>query len=281
MSGPDHRRAEALLALGRPRDAVALLETVPDDGAPGVAHLRLRGRALRASGRVFDAEAAFREALSLAPGEPGLRADLAATLHAQGRHEEALVHAQEACALQPDVYAWHGLRGVIADVLGRRAEAAAAFAQACALAPGDAEVRVLLGWHGLQAEQPAVAEGAFRAALGLAPGHAEALHGLARARLAQGDWEQARGVWLDALAVDPRLRDAALDRARTFGTARWRFVRALAGTSRAVSLGLGALAGGVLAGFAAAPGALLLGGSFLCLAAAPPLARRAVSGRWM
>ena len=250
-----------------------LLEGLPEREQPTAAYLRLRGRALRAAGRVFDAEAAFREAMEIQPADAALLADLATTLLGQKRHVEAHGLAVEACALRPEVAAFHCLRGVLADALERPSEAGEAYALARALAPEDAESHAMHAWHLLRAGELDAADAAFRVALSVQPGHAEALRGLARVRLERGDWEGARRGWLEALALEPRLRDGLLQRALLVGRPELRPVRALAGVSRGVSLALAGVSLVVLVAFATAPGGVLLGVSFLALAAGPPLAR--------
>jgi Flp pilus assembly protein TadD len=266
---------DALIALGRPREALALLEAAAP--APSPAVLKLRGRALRALGRHFDAEQAFRDALAGAPQDAALLADLATTLLAQCRSEEARLLAGQACGLRPDVAAWHCLRGVAADGAGASAEAAQAFAAARALAPEDAHVHAMIGWHALRDGHSDEAARAFREALAIDPSCAEALRGVARAKLLRDDWEGARASWLESLALDPLQRDRALGRALQLGTSGLRPFRTLANVPLRTSALLGTLGAVAIAIYARVPGAILLGSSLGLLAAAPPLARLALA----
>lgn len=214
---PEFRKVEALLALGRAEEAVALLEGLPARANPSPTYYRLRGRTLRASGRLFDAEAAFREGLALAPQEPSLLAELATTLYGQRRMKDALPYAREAVTLRPDVAAWHCLVGVIAESLEQDAEAERAFGLARVLAPTDAGTHTTHGWLLLRQDRVDAAEEAFRQALANDPGRPEALRGLARCALRRGDWSVARARWLETLSADPLQKDAQLQRALVLG----------------------------------------------------------------
>lgn len=209
---PEARKIEALLTLGRSDEAVKLADSLPEREAPTPEFLRLRGRALRASGRMFDAESTFREALSLSPGDAGLLADLATTLLGQKRHREALAFAREATSVRPEVSAYHALAGFLAESLGFDEEAERELAAARGLAPGDADSHVVYGFLVLRQGRAAQAEAAFRDALRADPQASEAHHGLARALAEQGDRERGLLAWNDARAIDPTLHDLKLDR---------------------------------------------------------------------
>ncbi len=264
---PEARKVEALLAMGRADDAVALAASLPERDSPTPEFLRLRGRALRAAGRVFDAEASFRAALQLAPGEPGLLADLATTLLGQRRHREALGFAREAVALRPEVAAYHALTGVLAEGLHLDEEAERELGAARMLAPSDAEAHTVYGFHALRCGRVADAEAAFTDAVRAAPYGAEALRGLARARLARDDLPAARSAWLDALGADPKLRDPTLARTIVLGHPALAPVRAAMRVPVWVSAALAAVGIGVVSQLPSA--ALVL----LALSAAGPAAR--------
>lgn len=239
------RKVEALLAMGRADEAASLADRLPEREAPTAEYLRLRGRALRAAGRHFDAEGSFRQALSLAPGDAGLLADLATTLHGQRRFKEARAYAREAVQVRPEVAAFHALLGVIAEALLYDDEAGEELAAARALAPQDVETHTAYGFHTLRLGRVPEAEAAFRAAVSLDPSAAEAFKGLARAALARGDMVAARERWQDALRCDPTLRDARLDRAVRLGHPALAPVRAAVAVPVWASAGL-AVVGGLL-----------------------------------
>lgn len=209
---PEARKIEALLHLGRADDAVTLADSLPEREEPTPEFLRLRGRALRAAGRMFDAESSFREALSLTPGDAGLLADLATTLMGQKRHREALAFAREATSARPEISAYHALAGFLAESLGFDEEAERELAAARGLAPNDADSHVVYGFLLLRQGRADQAETAFRDALRADPQASEAHHGLARALAERGDRIGGLSSWNDARAIDPTLHDLKLDR---------------------------------------------------------------------
>jgi len=209
---PELRKVEALLAMGKPGEAALLAERLPERDAPSVDFLRVRGRAFRAAGRVVDAEASFREAIALSPGDPGLAADLATTLVAQHRFKDALPFGREAVTLRPQVAAYHALVGFIADRLDYTTEARRALEMARQLAPADAETHTVLGFHLLRVGENAPAAEAFTAAITADPRRSEAFRGLAKAELAAGRWQAAKAAWTESLGIDPAQRDRLLDR---------------------------------------------------------------------
>ncbi|MDP2314974.1 MAG: tetratricopeptide repeat protein [Pseudomonadota bacterium] len=270
---PEQKKVEALLALGRNEEAVALADRLPGQDTPSVEFLRVRGRALRAAGRVFDAEASFREALALQPGDPRLLADLATTLLGQRRIKDAMPYAREAVALRPDVAAYHCLRGVVAEALGNETEAEEAMMAARELAPQDAEAHTVYGYHALRLLRVDAAERAFADALAIHPDRAEALRGLARCAVARGDWPSARTRWLDALSADPRQRDRELAPALVLGHPLLAPVRAAARVPIAVSVALAVAGTALFFLYPRAPGAVAMTVMFFALAAVGPLAR--------
>lgn len=251
---PEAKKVEALLHMGRAEEAASLAESLPEREAPTPEFLRLRGRALRATGRLFDAEGSFRDALALSPGDAGLLADLATTLLGQKRHREALAFAREAVSARPEVAAFRALVGVLAESLGMDEEAARELDAARALAPGEADLHVTYGFHVLRQGRPAEAEAAFRDALRSEPNCAEAFHGLARALADRGQKAEARLAWADALALDPTLIDLRLQKQIDPGaSADWR--QRLAGMPNWLSIGLalGGMVGALITPLIAVP----------------------------
>lgn len=208
----ESRKVEALLRLGRSDEALALAGQLPSRDHPSPEFHRLRGRALRAAGRNFDAELAFREALSYAPGDAGLLADVATSLVGQKRHREALSLARDAVAARPDRAAYHALLGIIAEALQLDEEAERELGAARSLSPGDADAHVTYGFTAIRLGKSAEAEAAFRDALAIDPQRAEAYRGLARTLAERGRLAEAKLAWADALALDPNLSDARIHR---------------------------------------------------------------------
>lgn len=259
---PEAKKVEALLHMGRAEEAASLAESLPEREAPTPEFLRLRGRALRATGRLFDAEGSFRDALALSPGDAGLLADLATTLLGQKRHREALVFAREAVSARPDTAAYRALVGVLAESLGMDEEAGRELGAARALAPGDADLHVTYGFHVLRQSRPQEAEAAFRDALRVEPNCPEAFHGLARALNDLRQKDLARLAWRDALSLDPTLTDLRLQKALDpAAQGDWRHAVADMPTWLSIGLALAGMAGSLVTPLAALPcfGAALVG----------------------
>jgi tetratricopeptide (TPR) repeat protein len=126
-------------AEGSCREAIRLArQGAGGEAAQARAYHRL-SLVLGGQGRVTEAEAALREAIRLAPGDPVRLNDLASVLHEQGRYAQAEAAAREATRLDPafrDAYLGLG------DHLARQRrprEAALAYGEAIRLDPADAE----------------------------------------------------------------------------------------------------------------------------------------------
>jgi len=129
-------RAQAALAEGDVAKAVALAERAVENSPSDAGFRALLGNTYFASGRFASAEAAYRDSLTLIPGQPELILKLALVQIAQGESSEALgLLAAAQGMLDP---ANHGLALALA---GRPADAVAVLDEV-ARAPGaDARVR--------------------------------------------------------------------------------------------------------------------------------------------
>lgn len=122
-----------LLGLGRPQEALEVLDQAlaasPDD-AEAMGH---RGLALAALRRPAEALAAFERVLALQPQHAAAAFHRAQVLQWLGRTDEALSAYDRVLALQPDhARAWSNRGGALKD-LGRNTEAVASFERALAL----------------------------------------------------------------------------------------------------------------------------------------------------
>jgi Flp pilus assembly protein TadD len=96
--------------------------------------------------RPAEAEAAFRKAIDLTPGDPELYYYLGNILDEQQKEQEAAAAYRKAIALRPQDYRpYCNLGAVLCDFLHRPAEAEASFRKAIDLQPGDYELYVNLG----------------------------------------------------------------------------------------------------------------------------------------
>src|SRR6185503_3191462 len=115
----------ALVLQGKHKEAIAEAETAPElpTDQQRIAFLQLKGAAYRAAGQRYAAEAAYREALLIAPKASSVRTDLAATLLELGRADEARTLLNELLADEPKFAAALLLRATIEAREGRRTDA--------------------------------------------------------------------------------------------------------------------------------------------------------------
>src|SRR5262245_21076463 len=88
------------------------------------------------AGRLDQAEAAYRNALSLAPGHPAVTHNLGVIAAARGQHREAIAHFDAAIAAEPQYAAAHYNRASALQALGRSRDALQSMARVCAIDPG-------------------------------------------------------------------------------------------------------------------------------------------------
>jgi tetratricopeptide (TPR) repeat protein len=171
--------------------------------APGAGRGLLNvAAALRAQGRLDEAEKVLRRLVALAPGEPGAYVNLGNVELDRGRLAAAEGWYREALARDPRMAdAWYDL-GIVLSASGRRAEAMDAYRQSIATAPSFSSARVNLA---LLQQQTGDAPGALATldeALRLDPGSAAALSNRAvlrglSGRLAEALEDARRSVRLD------------------------------------------------------------------------------------
>lgn len=94
-----------------------LAESRPQDAA---ARLRLGHALLQGTGRVAEAEAAYRQALGVAPEDTAAWAGLGAALNAQARHAEAEAAFERALALDPAFFETHEASRAVYEASRRR-----------------------------------------------------------------------------------------------------------------------------------------------------------------
>ena len=141
-----------------------VLESQP--GNPDALHLL--AMAMRSS-HPQEAERLFRESLSRAPGQPGVRVNFANFLRASNRTSEAESHLRAATEMAPDfVPGWYNL-GILLRLLGRLDEADQCAAKTNALSPAYAAGWELLAAIAQQRGDIAAAISACRAGVRHAP----------------------------------------------------------------------------------------------------------------
>lgn len=164
-----------------------------------------RGVALLEQFNYQEAEPAFREALTIHPALAIARLNLALALLYAGRHADAVVEARQAAADMPDRPHPHYVLGLAAKADDRPEDARAAFRRALELDPDYAGTKVHLGQLHLQDRQYDEALGLFREAVTAEPFNVTAAYNLALALTRAGRTEEGRA----AMQRFETLRDSA------------------------------------------------------------------------
>jgi tetratricopeptide (TPR) repeat protein len=132
--------AKALSSRGKFEEAIAhFLEALE---SPALAHESgtsiALGNAFNHLGRLEEAEAAYRRAIKLDPGQPHVRSNLGVTLARQGKFEEAILHLRLAIAASPDFAVAHNNLGDCLRAQGKLEAAIEAYENALRADPGFA-----------------------------------------------------------------------------------------------------------------------------------------------
>ena len=98
------------------------------------------------AGRLGEAEAAYCNALTLAPRHAATHHNLGVVIAAQGRHHAAIAQFDAVIAAEPNYAAAHYNRAVALVELGRRRDAIMGFTRACALEPDRYDAHRALGF---------------------------------------------------------------------------------------------------------------------------------------
>ncbi len=132
--------AKALSLQGKFEEAITHFREALENPAvardPGTA-IEL-GNALFNFGRIEAAEAAYRRAIELDPGNPHAQSNLGVTLTRQGKLDEAIAHFRIAIAASPDFAAAHNNLGDCLRAQGKIDEAVEAYQDALRADPGFA-----------------------------------------------------------------------------------------------------------------------------------------------
>jgi Flp pilus assembly protein TadD len=176
---PNHAEAWRLMSLlanqfGRPDLALDWIGKAVALRPDNPRFLFSEAVALQGAGRTVEAEARYREVLTLDPNLADAHNNLGGALRAQGRGIEAEAAYRAAVALAPQSPIFHDNLGIALDDLGRRPEA----------------------------------EASFRAALALDETYVDARHNLGKTLHAQGRLDEAGSVLQEALRRrqdDPRI----------------------------------------------------------------------------
>ncbi|NJO76237.1 MAG: tetratricopeptide repeat protein, partial [Leptolyngbyaceae cyanobacterium RM1_406_9] len=155
------------------------------------------------SGRLAEAEQAYRQILAQYPDYTEVWHFLGMTFHQGGRLPDAIACYQRALGFKPDNPFIHNNLGVAHRVQGQFDLAIAHYQQALALKPSYPEVHNNLGNLFRQTGDLEQAIAHYQQAITLAPRYAEAHNNLGMVWQDQGKFEQAIACYQKALALQP------------------------------------------------------------------------------
>jgi predicted O-linked N-acetylglucosamine transferase (SPINDLY family) len=160
------------------------------------------------AGEWDQAEQAYRQVLERAPGESGVRHDLAWLLYQRGRHGEAIEQLNSAIATRPNQALFHSHLGVMLRGAGKPEEAIGHFQTALRLVPSNFEAHYNLGNAYQQLARFELAAESYRSALLGAPDDPDIHLNLGVALKELGQLDAARRSFERALAIKPDFADA-------------------------------------------------------------------------
>ncbi len=154
------------------------------------------------AGRLAEAEAGYRQVLSIVPHDPDARRMLGLLAAQQGRAGDALAGTALAVDRPEDAELHIAIAGALKAV-GSPASASAALRRALVLRPGFAEAAYNLGNAETARGRNDRAVVAHLRALSMRPEYTDALNNVAPALLAEGRLAEARRMLSSALALEP------------------------------------------------------------------------------
>jgi len=178
------------------------------DLGPSVTDLFQQALADHRAGRLLQAQAAYRQILTIDPARADAHSDLGAALNDLGRPADAEASYREALRLRPNYPEAHYNLGNVLRDLGRPAEAEASYREALRLRPIFPEAYNNLGLALRDLGRPAEAEASHREAVRLRPNSPEAHNNLGAALFALGRPAEAEASYREALRLRPIFPEA-------------------------------------------------------------------------
>lgn len=166
------------------------------------------GLAHHQAGRLRDAEASYREALSMRPDHPDALHLLGFIAYQCGLPAQALALISRAVKLVPAAPDFHNHLGLVLAALDRTAEAMASYRNALRLAPELPEAHNNLGIALRRTGALAEAAAHYQAAVAAQPAFADAWNNLGNVRREQGEFDAALAAYREALAQRPDFAEA-------------------------------------------------------------------------
>ena len=196
---PTVRDAASALAAGDVKHAETELNVILKASPTDVHAMNLLGIVYAQQKRELEAEALFKQAITLHPDFAGAQASLGLLYVQMAKYDLAVPPLQEALRLDPGredarsalITAWRGQAHASADH-GDLEKALAILIQARKLNPDDAGVQYDLGMIGLRMSLFSDAVTAFENVLNLRPDDPQAFYGLGRSKMALAEFDEGQ-----------------------------------------------------------------------------------------
>jgi tetratricopeptide (TPR) repeat protein len=201
--------ARALTAAGRGAEAIPHFERLLANG-PSAELLNEYGTLLAGLGRYEQCVRCYRDALTRAPADARLHANLGHALHCLGDFRAAIEHCRRAIELEPRLPEAHLHLGNSLLALNALYEADAAYRTGLEIAPDHAALHTAHAMAERALGRLADAEASTRRALALRPGAADTLALLGSLAIDHGRFDEAEDLLRKALAMDPELPEALI-----------------------------------------------------------------------
>jgi tetratricopeptide (TPR) repeat protein len=167
-----------------------------------------RGLGHHRAGQLAQAEACYRQVLTLAPDHADALHLLGLIAHQVGRHDAAADLIRRAIAGHPQNARFYSDLGAVLKAQGQLDGALAALRQAIALKPDLADAHINLSALLRDAGKLDEALAACRQAIALRPDHAEAFTNLGVLLCDQGNFDEAVAAFRQAVRIDPQSAQA-------------------------------------------------------------------------
>ena len=209
--------AHLLMKLGKPREAMADLQSARRLQSNNFDAVMLESQVLLSVGRPVDALRLIIQVIDARPALPGVQEALGSALLANGRPNEALAAYDVEIARNPAAATARLSRASALRALRRPEEALAVIDAILAGSPRDGVAAAMRGWTLLDLRRAEDALVIFDLLLTDKPDDASALHGRAASLTALGRRPEAIGALTRAVELQPGNRRAVVDLARLRG----------------------------------------------------------------
>ncbi len=228
-------RGRELKKQGKLEEAAACFREAISRDRNYIAAYNNLGNLLQSQGKTLEAIAFYQQALQLNPNLAVAHCNLASARQLQGEIEPAIAGYREALRLKPDFFLAHHNLGKLLAGQGKLLEAESCYQQALSLQPNNGRVYLDCGYLREQQGRWKEAIACFRRAISCQPDLAEAYNSLGSVLQAHGLEEQALVNYQRALQLDPNFAQAHFKLGELYN-AREKFPEALAHYERALAI---------------------------------------------